>query len=218
MRRLLKHRSIDPNGLPETLEELLDRLRHSTDQKRADQRMRTLSIYIPIRIMSPLRSYVSYPALDLIAKEIEAADGSIRNNEELPTCTGLHRKRYGLPCRHEIVNVIRSDGQLSVNDIDKHWWLRREEVSDACNGATVTLTDGNSHQAQVLHEFLGQPVPRVQPSPAAALPRSLATARRPSHLAYMQEVWGPAKLAYGLIHRLCALARGRGQTQHQHLP
>lgn len=135
MRRLLKHRSIDPNGLPETLEELLDRLRFSIDQKRADQRMRTLSIYIPIRVMSPLRSHVSYPALDLIAKEIEAAEGSIRNGQELPSCTGLHRKKYGLPCRHEILNVLRSEGQLNVNDIDKHWWLRREEVRGTRNMA-----------------------------------------------------------------------------------
>jgi hypothetical protein len=49
----------------------------------------------------------------------------------LPPCTGRFRQQWGLPCAHELRDIIkrRADGdktaKLTKSDFDKYWWLER---------------------------------------------------------------------------------------------
>jgi hypothetical protein len=79
--------------------------------------------------MCKLRYLVSFAGLELISSQTTKAVESIEKGEPRPVCTGAFHCQYGILCWHQIVALVVQDTQLNIKHIDKHWWLKHEQVS-----------------------------------------------------------------------------------------
>lgn len=48
--------------------------------------------------------------------------------QERSDCGGVLRRTWGLPCKHELMDILESGGVLLPSHFDKHWWIDRERA------------------------------------------------------------------------------------------
>jgi len=79
-------------------------------------------------VLKDLRYQVSHYALGQLGKQADKALEALKAGKDLPPCTGAFLNQCGLPCAHRITTILHSNSVLSLNDIDPHWRLPRDEV------------------------------------------------------------------------------------------
>lgn len=132
LKRLLKNRRIDLHTLLRAIEETLSRLQANYDANYHEQTSKRVKKY-QHSVMKLIRFHVGFFALDLIAKRVDiavadiAAEGDRRKEPSI--CMGAFERQFGLPCAHTIAQLIQDEDYITLDHIDKHWWLKHEQVS-----------------------------------------------------------------------------------------
>lgn len=129
LKRRLKTRNGDLHILLSAIEHTLAELQENYRQNLQDQTSKKVLKY-NLPVMIGLRYLVSFPALGLIANQVEIATEVLQGKRQLRAShTGAYRRQYGLPCWHEILSLLRADSELNLTHVDKHWWLTDKQVS-----------------------------------------------------------------------------------------
>ncbi len=74
---------------------------------------------------------LSHKAIDLMAKQKRIAQGALPTKVRpfpppLQPCTGRFRRQYGLPCSHDILEILKEkDGVILRANCHQFWWLER---------------------------------------------------------------------------------------------
>jgi hypothetical protein len=79
-------------------------------------------------VLKDLRYQVSHYALRQLGKQADKALAALKAGKDLPTCTGAFVNQYGLFCAYKITTTLQNNSVLSLNDLDPHWRLLRDEV------------------------------------------------------------------------------------------
>jgi hypothetical protein len=103
-------------------------------------------------VLKGLRHQVSHYALNQLGKQADKALEALKAGRDLPTCSSTFTNQYGLPCAHKITTKLQSDSVISLNNLDPHWRLPRDEVCCFAFFKFFYLTHTNfylSHQTQL---------------------------------------------------------------------
>ncbi|OWY95338.1 hypothetical protein PHMEG_00034684 [Phytophthora megakarya] len=67
-------------------------------------------------------------ALNATDKLWKNAETVIYQRQTRTNCSGTYRRMHGLPCIHELMRIIESNGDIKLkpSDFDAHWWVRRD--------------------------------------------------------------------------------------------
>lgn len=81
-----------------------------------------------------LRNRISHVALKEIMKNEDEARSAINNPRDRDfSCSGLYRSQHGLPCWHDLYDLIRERGEnasLPLNIVSMHWHLTKAPLPD----------------------------------------------------------------------------------------
>jgi hypothetical protein len=101
-------------------------------------------------IWKDVRREVSRYALNKVYEQLQKA----RHLDVGATCSGRFRTTMGLPCSHEIKELLSSGRSLTLDHFHQHWWLvKPEDPADAVVDQQPTFEDALT-QLQSQHENL----------------------------------------------------------------
>ncbi|KOS21947.1 Protein FAR-RED ELONGATED HYPOCOTYL 3 [Escovopsis weberi] len=79
-------------------------------------------------VVKDIELSVGSKTMEEILRRVRCALDELQGSLPSQTCTGQFRKQMGLPCRHEILALVRKSEMLQREHIDRHWWLKRPEL------------------------------------------------------------------------------------------
>ena len=91
-------------------------------------------------LLEELALKISYKALDLVGKQFRLAKAARLGLSPLGSCSEAFTKQFGLPCKHKIYTILRTEGigvdvkvtptrALQLAEIHPFWYLERSLVS-----------------------------------------------------------------------------------------
>jgi hypothetical protein len=124
--------------LHQALVTMIDNKSRSYRQEAARQIQRQRDQYLKQAWLGKLNLQITYPAIDLIAKQYRFALAALPDQcdpKPLRPCTGIFEHQYGLPCSHRIFDCLMNGTPLRRSQIAMRWWLEKPLV---CRLDTVT--------------------------------------------------------------------------------
>ncbi|KHO11515.1 hypothetical protein MAA_11031 [Metarhizium robertsii ARSEF 23] len=119
--------------LHQALVTMIDNKSRSYRQEAARQIQRQRNQYLKQEWLGILNLQITYPAIDLIAKQYRFALAALPDQREpkpLRPCTGNFEHQYGLPCSHRIFDCLMNGTPLRRSQIAMSWWLEKPLNTD----------------------------------------------------------------------------------------
>ncbi|UKZ81632.1 hypothetical protein TrVFT333_009404 [Trichoderma virens FT-333] len=110
--------------LHQALVTIIDNKSRSYLQEAARQIQRQRDQYLRQEWLGKLNMQITYPAIDLIAKQHRFALAALPDQREpkpLHHCTGNFEHQYGLPCSHRIFDCLMNGTPLRRSQISMRW-------------------------------------------------------------------------------------------------
>ncbi|KAL2193251.1 hypothetical protein P885DRAFT_2706, partial [Corynascus similis CBS 632.67] len=109
-----------------TAKQTLDKYRKYKD-KIAESASLVRQKYLGKEWLGDLPLAISRWGLDLLHGIYQKALESLKDkSRSLCPCTGSTRIQYGLPCAHELVELMKAKKALTKADVSSFWWLKRD--------------------------------------------------------------------------------------------
>lgn len=122
LKRYLQVSTGDLHGVRERMTHMLE---HQLEEHRtveATERLRIPYIYRTNHVYVDLIGKIIVHALHAIARELNSRSQTSIDGKALPQCNGMFRATIGLPCMHELAQLV-SDECISFDSVVKHWHL-----------------------------------------------------------------------------------------------
>ena len=179
------------------------------------ERQRTRPILKIHTLFNAIKARVSRHAIALVQHQIDLRRQSMSDDvDSRSNCSDLFKTAFGLPCSHDIDQVLAEDRYLSLDQIDRHWQLpTSNELTDWVNYVNRIAGAPNSHEVILPNEFDYDVESAVVHNPPINFRRAHDRSPPPSARRSQVNQEAPDVLPTGRISTAAERAVGRTRTR-----